>query len=482
MNFPFYTKLKLTGFLSILSCSLPLVAGWTSSGGETLKDKINPWFFQNTTQVNYCILTDPQHFGQSIESIRYRIRKSLQIWKHQLQNLQMKSIGGNLISENALRLGTQNYNEVPCSIKNNKIESTNVDIVFQFGVLTGEQISKLGDPTKYIGLTVRTDYDPVSLKAKGFVYFSPESGPLKLNKVGLRDTPWSSRKGRDLLDALIHEIGHIYGIQHTNDLYLMQDAYLENLLSANNKYGDDSPTDFPFEKEEGDFFLLFDFFKFEVPDHFLFDIMCRSTAVSEPIDTPKDPSPPEDNNSSLFTQFKVKPAKKNKIVSSKITLNRKHTKLSNPSPQTIEQTYFGYAHSSNEKQVRYCYNILRDGNKYRFEFVKEFERSRQIIGVAENLTRFEKAIWSKDQRSIIRFWIPKEQQVFPLGNNDIAKEYSERSHDIGLTLLNTTFKGNYTILSTGQTRPFFIQTENFWRISYGGVLDGHVYLDLEEEF
>lgn len=484
MTFHWHTQLKVAVFLSVIACSLPLIAGWTSSGGETLKDKINPWFFQNTTQVNYCILVDQQNFGQSIENIRYRIRKSLQIWKHQLQNLQMRSIGGQLISENTLRLGTQIYNEVPCSIKNNKIEPSNIDITFQFGVLTGEQISKLGDPTKYIGITVRTDYDLVTLKAKGFVYFSPESGPLKLNKVGLRDTPWSSRKGRDLLDALIHEIGHIYGIQHTNDLYLMQETYLETLLSASNEYSDDPP-DLPYEKEEGDFFLLIDFFKFEVPDRFQFDINCRTTASSEPIDVPKDPesqppSPPEDPNDSLFAQFKVKPAQSNKILLNKMSSNRKHTQLSNPNPQTVEQKYFGYAHNSNERQVRYCYNILRDGNKYRFEFVKEIERSRQVIGVAESLTRFEKGY--KDQRAIVRFWIPKEQRVFPFGNNDIVKEFSERTHDIGLTQLNTVFKGNYKILSTGQSKPFFIQTQNFWRISFGGQIDGNIYLDLDEEF
>lgn len=102
MTFHWHTQLKVAVFLSVIACSLPLIAGWTSSGGETLKDKINPWFFQNTTQVNYCILVDQQNFGQSIENIRYRIRKSLQIWKHQLQNLQMRSIGGQLISENTL--------------------------------------------------------------------------------------------------------------------------------------------------------------------------------------------------------------------------------------------------------------------------------------------------------------------------------------------------------------------------------------------
>lgn len=470
MKLILYCNVKYLCVVTTMIYSMCLNAGWTSSGGETLKDKINPWFFHNTKQVNYCVLVDTKNFGQSLSDIRRRISKGLEIWRHQLQNLSMNSIGGSLIKSHELVLATQNYNEVPCSIKEGKIHPSNIDLTFQFGVLTGEQLRRLGDPTEYIGITVRTDYDTENLKAKGFIYFSPEAGPLKLNKVGLVEKPWSTFNGRRLLDGILHELGHIYGIHHGSNLYLMDEGYLEELLSKNNEREEDYQA--PYEKEEGDIFLLVNFFKFEVPENFQFDMYCRTSSVAEaPISKPTEPDPEH----SLFSYLNITKYKINKEIEIKHKLNDL-----NSLSLSAEEKYFGYNDRNKFGEKKYCFNVIRNGFEYKFNLVKVEGDHRTLIGSSDSLQRIE--IGYKGEKSIIKFWIPKEQKVFSLINQDIAKNYIERSHEIAFSQSGTLFKGTYGVVATGEKRLFFIQTHAYWQLSFGGVLEGKIYNDLEEGY
>lgn len=205
--------------LSLLT-SKPAIAGWTSGGGELVRDANNPWFLPNTTQATYCILVDEKNFGQSKEQIRPFIVQAFQFWRTQFLNTEDN---GFLKSP----LGQQKFVEVSCVQK--------PDIQFLFGLLSGEQIQQVGDPTKYVGITIRTDYDRTNLKGKGFVYFSPQDGPLKLKTLdGSNSKPWSEQNGILVLPALIHEIGHVYGMPHSDDYLFMDERLLEEMFDPKN--------------------------------------------------------------------------------------------------------------------------------------------------------------------------------------------------------------------------------------------------------
>ena len=71
--------------------------------------------------------------------------------------------------------------------------------------------------TSYITLTVRTDYSN-KLKRKGFVYISPDRGDRAFRGINVLENAWTNNDtdSKRLSKVLIHEIGHILGLQHNN--------------------------------------------------------------------------------------------------------------------------------------------------------------------------------------------------------------------------------------------------------------------------
>lgn len=61
---------------------------------------------------------------------------------------------------------------------------------------------------------MRTDYDLKLLKGRGYMYFSPQSGPLKLDGEQFGDDFWSYENGLLLGRVILHELGHVFGIAH----------------------------------------------------------------------------------------------------------------------------------------------------------------------------------------------------------------------------------------------------------------------------
>ena len=95
-----------------------------------------------------------------------------------------------------------------------------IDLTFQFGygTLDEKQREFLLDLRKYIGIAVRTDYDEVNLKGKGFVYISSDRGSSRFDAdtVGsgspFVDSPW--QYDGLLYRVLVHEMGHVFGLPH----------------------------------------------------------------------------------------------------------------------------------------------------------------------------------------------------------------------------------------------------------------------------
>lgn len=192
--------------------------GWVSSGGELFKDAHNPWFVKNTKQVYYCIKSDEVTMSQTAEDLPQVINEALKFWANEFSKTVSEETPGRF------DLGGQDFILVDC-----KDEKVDIRFLFGYSTLTTDEIKYLVKPEKYIGVSVRTSYDKVNLKAKGFVYISSDKGDHAYENNGtLTQEAWKNKK---LLQyALMHELGHVFGFPHTGS-GLMSEVFLDQLLN-----------------------------------------------------------------------------------------------------------------------------------------------------------------------------------------------------------------------------------------------------------
>jgi hypothetical protein len=243
----FVTKL-LFSFLTLLLV-LTLSPGlalaheeWTSGGSELLKDARNPWFLNNVKEVTYCISIDEATFGTTRDLVTKQVQGALLFWKNEFaQGLPLQTRFGKS------PLAAQSFKEVTCD--------KSADIRFQFGTLDEEQTKYLVHPSDYAALSVRTSYDTRTMKGKGFVYVSPQSGPLAYNPSGVLANAWSTMGGKYLFLALVHELGHVFGLAHGGSMgSLMSEGYVETLITQSVIF--QNMGKFAIDKEELNFFSL----------------------------------------------------------------------------------------------------------------------------------------------------------------------------------------------------------------------------------
>lgn len=195
--------------------------GWSSGGGELLKDAVNPWFLNNTPQVTYCIVIDKKNFGASEETVRQHLNRALHFWKQQFSH----AVLPNSSKLGLLKIASQEFVETACNKDPN--------ISFQFGVLSQKQKEFLRNPADYAAITVRTEYDQRNLRAKGFVYISPSSGALAYDSEGVVKNAWSINGGHLLYLTLVHELGHVFGLPHMGSYGdIMAEGFVESILAG----------------------------------------------------------------------------------------------------------------------------------------------------------------------------------------------------------------------------------------------------------
>lgn len=189
-------------------------------GGELFKDVHNPFFLKNVTQVNYCVSVASRSFSISPEKARATVAEAIAYWKNEFRKIAAGAGAGQFT------LGTQEFTEVDCA-------RTDVHLQFLLGYesLNTAQRDFLVEPTKYIGITVRTDYN-ADLKGKGFIYVASDFGPHSYH-AGI-DTSLVTRAWEHpnlLKYVLLHELGHVFGLPHTGS-GLMAETFLEQALSV----------------------------------------------------------------------------------------------------------------------------------------------------------------------------------------------------------------------------------------------------------
>lgn len=198
------TELILFGVISLFSSLSSLAGGWGSGGGENIGDLHNPWFLGNTKLVTYCIQVDSDSISASKTTIQHLVSDSIQQWQKLFARYQENN------SSNLVVLGSQTWLEVKCG------SAVDVQFKFGWGTLNSDEkayLSMGGSPERYIGISVRTHYNEVNLRGKGFIYIASDLGPNAFEaESGQIETPWHYPA---LIQAeLLHELGHVNGFSH----------------------------------------------------------------------------------------------------------------------------------------------------------------------------------------------------------------------------------------------------------------------------
>ncbi len=218
-------RLLLSFWTMLMGANAALAGGWVIGGGEVLQDAYNPWFIQNTSDVSYCVQIDPNAFHLPQNLAEMRVRQALDYWKDEFSRSVSMNVNGMPV-----QVATQSFHLVNCL--------AGADITFQLGWLTDSQKTQIGDPTHFVATTVRTYYDRVNLKGKGFIYVAADSGPLKPSSNQIAAMPWNLADGGLLYRVLVHELGHVFGLVDSASLPnslqgtgMMSGAYPEYMLN-----------------------------------------------------------------------------------------------------------------------------------------------------------------------------------------------------------------------------------------------------------
>lgn len=212
--------------LALAVFSIPAFSGNGSSGGGNIHgDQLNPWFLQNTKQVEYCVEISPDFSSLPRARILTLVEKSLSFWKKTFSEY---SINFSLDFEFEAVVAGQTFNYTEAC-------TDQTDLKFQLGFLTEEQKLELPNYKQLLGIAFRTSYDEQLLKGKGFIYIAPETGPLRPSSANLHPTPWSHKTNAGLEYMLIHELGHVFGLQddHYSSSGIMSAKFAEMVTSKN---------------------------------------------------------------------------------------------------------------------------------------------------------------------------------------------------------------------------------------------------------
>ncbi len=206
--------------------------GWVSGGGNILRNANNPWFLENTKTITYCILSDST-FADVPTSPVVLIEKALNYWKVQMADPVANTDGYAISSSTPLEsIATEKYITIEVATQDFIFHPKcmgNEDITFQLGVLDKKQSEFLQGGSSRVGAAVRTAYSEAQLRGRGFIYIAADSGKNAYKGKHLRPKAWHEGNGGLLFRAIVHELGHVFGLAHGGE-GIMSESYSEALL------------------------------------------------------------------------------------------------------------------------------------------------------------------------------------------------------------------------------------------------------------
>ncbi|MEI6398596.1 MAG: matrixin family metalloprotease [Pseudomonadota bacterium] len=216
----------LSAVASLFICTTAFAdGGMTGGGGGLVLDRNNPWFMQNTKDVKYCVEVSTDQFSATGDLVQKSIDGAIRYWNEEYASAVIPVFDTRI---EPVRIATQDFRKVGCG------ESP--DIVFQFGVMHPGQEKDIPHSEEFAGATIRTKYDPVNMKGAGYIYISPDRGPWRF-KGAPKDIQdfWSYGEGGLLFNVLVHEMGHVFGLQHTHRS-VMSERYIEHIMTEATDY------------------------------------------------------------------------------------------------------------------------------------------------------------------------------------------------------------------------------------------------------
>lgn len=412
-----------------------LMANWVGGGGRifNLTDN-NPWFIENTPSVSYCIQHDRESFSAEIDTVRNSIQKALDYWKNEYGNAR-KELNYSLLFKTA----TQIFTQTACpddidSFFDSKTEEVPL-LVFQFGTLTENQKSKIPDWDKHIGMAIRTDYDQQNLRGQGFIYLAADSGPLMPKGAKEREL-WARGYEGMLTLALIHEIGHIFGLKHREERYLMADNFLDQLYFS----------------EVPETYSQFN----EIPSYFSSRIqqsLGRVNTFTLCIDIATSPatSPQKEKSKTkwdvLGNGLRAKSIKKailgHEIVMSDFDLDE----------------FLGVPKASSR-----CYSIYESGDY-------DFDVFHEVDGVERKVAKISPSDVSNIKKSMESFstlFLPDNQTIYPNTNGSLE----------GMGVQHYAYGGFIEISSQDIRRPIWLNHRGAYKLTIGTFFNGNPVVDI----
>ncbi len=216
-------KKLLVSSLITLSAGLAFAGNGSSGGGNIYGNQFNPWFLHNTKTVSYCLEVAPEFSDISEDKIASMVDEAFGYWARTFSRTTFREYIDEVSGVN-LRLGTQNFvREMACA--------ATTDIKFQFGFLSEDQKESWPGYRQLLAGAFRTSYDEVHLRGRGVIYIAPERGALRPRSRTLHPKPWSYGTHNALRFTLIHELGHVFGLQddHFSSWNLMSSRIVENV-------------------------------------------------------------------------------------------------------------------------------------------------------------------------------------------------------------------------------------------------------------
>ena len=207
----------------------PLLYGNWVSGGGSKQFHGEPWYLQNSTDVYYC-LNVSDNFGLTPQRANELFGEAIQFWREQLSGLKTfvaKGIGGE--GDKGYRVATQKFHQVTCS-------DPKLQLTLYLGALPDPKLRKkyLPKSREYVAALVRTEFDQEQHRSKGFLFVHHDK--WQEHDPWFERLAWSALEGKLLKQVFIHELGHLFGLQHEHpsfDTHIMSSTYLQSMLLSN---------------------------------------------------------------------------------------------------------------------------------------------------------------------------------------------------------------------------------------------------------